>query len=68
MTLLTSRAGKGARGKNTWTPVPQVVDTLDLVFDKSFAQAPQTNKQFYLGIDVSGSMGSGRWPASPDLR
>ena len=52
--LLTYRSGKGARGSNTWTPVPQVVDALDQAFDQSFATAPQTNQRFYLGIDVSG--------------
>ena len=65
--LLTYRAGKGARGHHTWTPVPQVVDTLDHVFDKSFATAPQTNKRLYLGIDVSGSMGSGEVAGVPGL-
>ena len=56
---LTYRSGKSVRGSNTWTPVPQVVDALDKAFDQSFATAPQTNQRFYLGIDVSGSMGSG---------
>ena len=28
--LLTYRKGKSVRGSNTWTPVPQVVDALDL--------------------------------------
>ena len=58
--LLTYRAGKGVRGHHTWTPVPQVVDALDQAFDQSFATAPQTNQRFYLGIDISGSMGSGK--------
>ena len=57
--LLTYRKGKSVRGSNTWTPVPQVVDALDQAFERSFATAPQTNQRFYLGIDVSGSMGSG---------
>ena len=61
------QGGTGARGHHTWTPVPQVVDTLDHVFDKSFATAPQTNKRLYLGIDVSGSMGSGEVAGVPGL-
>ena len=65
--LLTYRAGKGARGSNTWTPVPQVVDALDKAFDQSFATAPQTNQRFYLGIDVSSSMGSGEVAGVPGL-
>ena len=65
--LLTYRSGKGARGHHTWTPVPQVVDALDQAFDQSFATAPQTNQRFYLGIDVSGSMGSGEVAGIPGL-
>ena len=65
--LLTYRSGKGARGHHTWTLVPQVVDALDQAFDQSFATAPQTNQRFYLGIDVSGSMGSGEVAGIPGL-
>ena len=64
---LTYRSGKGARGSNTWTPVPQVVDALDQAFERSFDTAPQTNQRFYLGIDVSGSMGSGEVAGIPGL-
>ena len=65
--LLTYRKGKSVRGSNTWTPVPQVVDALDKAFDQSFATAPQTNQRFYLGIDVSGSMGGGDVAGVPGL-
>ena len=65
--LLTYRSGKGVRGSNTWTPVPQVVDALDKAFDQSFGTAPQTNQRFYLGIDVSGSMGGGTVAGVPGL-
>ena len=65
--LLTYRSGKSVRGSNTWTPVPQVVDALDLAFERSFATAPQTNQWFYLGIDVSSSMGSGEVAGVPGL-
>ena len=65
--LLTYRKGKGAMGHHTWTPVPQVVDALDKAFDQSFATAPQTNQRFYLGIGVSGSMGSGEVAGVPGL-
>ena len=56
------------RGKNTWIPVPQVVDALDVAFGRSFSQAPQTNKRMYLGIDVSGSMSHGEVAGIPGLR
>ena len=65
--LLTYRAGKGTRGSNTWTPVPQVVDALDKAFERSFDTAPQTNQRFYLGIDISGSMASGQVAGVPGL-
>ena len=65
--LLTYRRGKSVRGSNTWTPVPQVVDALDKAFERSFDTAPQTNQRFYLGIDVSGSMGSGEVAGVPGL-
>ncbi len=65
--LLTYRAGKGIRGGNTWDPVPQVVDALDAAFDRSFAQAPQTDRRFYLGVDVSGSMSHGEVAGVPGL-
>ncbi len=65
--LMTYRSGKGVRGSNTWTPVPQVVDALDLAFERSFATAPQTNQRFYLGIDVSGSMGLSEIAGVPGL-
>ena len=65
--LLTYRSGKGVRGQHTWEPVPQVVDALDTAFERSFAQAPQTGRRFYLGIDVSGSMGGGQVAGVPGL-
>ena len=65
--LLTYRAGRGVRGQHTWLPVPQVVDALDAAFNRSFRQAPQTNKRLYLGIDVSGSMGGGEVAGVPGL-
>ena len=65
--LLVYKAGKGVRGKNTWIPVPQVIDALDAAFGRSFSQAPQTNKRLYLGIDVSGSMASGEVAGVPGL-
>ena len=47
--------------------MPQVVDALDKAFERSFDTAPQTNQRFYLGIDVSGSMGSGEVAGVPGL-
>lgn len=58
--LLTYRTGHGLKGKLTWTPVPTVVDALDEAFYRAFAHVEPTGKNFYLGIDVSGSMTSGQ--------
>ncbi len=57
--LLTYGAGHGAKGKLTWTPVPQVVDALNDAFYAAFDFVVPTGKRFYLGIDVSGSMTGG---------
>ena len=57
--LLTYRSGKGLRGRNTWEPVPQVVDALDAAFERSFRSAPRTGSRLYLAVDVSGSMSWG---------
>ena len=56
--LMVYRSGKSVRGNSKWDPVAQVTNALDQVFDQTFVHAPQTNKRIYLGIDVSGSMGS----------
>ena len=65
--LLTYKAGRGARGRHEWKPVPQVVDALDRAFYLAFGNAPRTCKRFYLGLDVSGSMSWGTVAGVPDL-
>ena len=57
--LLTYGNGRGFRGQHTWEPVQPIMEALDVAFNRSFGNVVQTNKRFYLGIDVSGSMG---WP------
>ena len=42
-------------------------DALDTTFERSFTQAPQTGRRFYLGIDVSRSMGRGEVARVPGL-
>ena len=58
--LLTYKQGHGERGKLTWTPVPKVVDALNEAFYMAFDNVEPTNKRFYLGVDVSGSMTRGQ--------
>ncbi|HEX8600545.1 MAG TPA: TROVE domain-containing protein [Chloroflexia bacterium] len=54
--LTTYQAGRGVRGKSTWSPVAQVVDALDGAFYKAFGNVPTTGKRWLLALDVSGSM------------
>lgn len=58
MALRTYQSGKGERGQNTWTPIQQVNDALDAAFYKAFDFVEPTNKRFFIGLDVSGSMSS----------
>jgi 60 kDa SS-A/Ro ribonucleoprotein len=50
------RKSRSTTERRTWTPVAQVMDALDRAFNKSFLEAPQTNKRLYIAVDVSGSM------------
>ena len=56
MALMQYKEGQGMRGSLEWEPVPEIVDSLDDAFSKSFQFAPATGKRFYVGLDVSGSM------------
>lgn len=53
------RAGHGLRGSLTWGVDSNIGDALDSAFYKAFANVEPTGKRFLLGLDVSGSMGSG---------
>lgn len=65
--LKTYAQGHGEKGKNTWSPVSQVVDALDGAFYDSFDNVEPTGKRWYLGIDVSGSMWGGMMARVPGL-
>lgn len=65
--LLTYKAGKSARGSNTWTPVRGVVDALDAAFYSSFGNVTPTGKNTLLALDVSGSMTMGEIAGVPGL-
>ncbi len=65
--LMTYQNGKGVRGSLHWTPVPPVVDALNVAFYKAFGNVPPTNKRWYLALDVSGSMGTGVVAGVPGL-
>ncbi len=56
--LKTYAQGHGDKGKLTWNPVPQVIDSLDHTFYASFGNVEPTGKRWLLALDVSGSMGA----------
>jgi 60 kDa SS-A/Ro ribonucleoprotein len=57
--LRTYAAGRGIRGRHTWTPVPQLVDALDAAFYTAFENVEPTGKRVLIALDVSGSMAGG---------
>jgi 60 kDa SS-A/Ro ribonucleoprotein len=65
--LKTYAQGHGERGKQTWTPVPAVVDALDRAFYAAFGNVTSTGKRWVLGLDVSGSMSCGMIAGVPGL-
>lgn len=50
--------GRGLKGSLTWVPEPRILDALDAAFYLSFSAVEPTGKNFYLGLDISGSMSS----------
>jgi 60 kDa SS-A/Ro ribonucleoprotein len=65
--LRTYEAGRGARGRNEWNPVREVVDALDAAFYTAFENVEPANKRLLLALDVSGSMTSGWVAGVPGL-
>lgn len=65
--LMTYKMDHGIRGQLTWTHVPRIMDALDDAFYSTFPNAPATNQRWLLGVDISGSMGSGTVAGVPGL-
>jgi 60 kDa SS-A/Ro ribonucleoprotein len=65
--LETYRAGRGARGSSTWTPVPAITAALDRAFGLAFASVEPTGARTLIGLDVSGSMAGGLIAGVPGL-
>jgi 60 kDa SS-A/Ro ribonucleoprotein len=65
--LRTYAAGRGVRGRHTWTPVPQLVDALDAAFYTAFENIERTGMRFLIALDVSGSMTGGIAAGVPGL-
>jgi 60 kDa SS-A/Ro ribonucleoprotein len=65
--LRTYAAGRGVRGRQTWTPVAAIVDALDAAFYTAFGNVEPTGKRLLLALDVSGSMTFGQVAGMPGL-
>ena len=65
--LTTYASGRGARGSATWTPVPSVVDALDMAFGLAFENVEPTGARTLIGLDVSGSMSAGTIAGVPGI-
>ena len=50
-------SGRGMKGSLTWTPIGNIVDALNDAMYMSFDNVEPTNKNIFLALDVSGSMG-----------
>jgi 60 kDa SS-A/Ro ribonucleoprotein len=59
------KQGHGMKGSLSWTAVPRVVNALEQAFYDCFANVAPTGKRFYIGLDVSGSMGGGNVANTP---
>jgi len=55
--LVTYRSGRGLRSSASWTVAPEIVEALTQAHFMAYKHVEATGKRFYLGIDVSGSMG-----------
>jgi 60 kDa SS-A/Ro ribonucleoprotein len=58
MAARTYASGHGFRGALTWGPEPPIVSALDAAFTEAFNYVEPTGKRYYIGLDVSGSMGA----------
>lgn len=45
----------------TWTPVPAILDALDVALELSYGNVTPSGKRLLIGVDCSGSMGQGMY-------
>lgn len=57
LAMATYNQGHGMKGANNWKPVTAISDALEDAFYASFDYVETTGKRWFLGLDVSGSMG-----------
>jgi 60 kDa SS-A/Ro ribonucleoprotein len=58
------KQGHGVKGSLSWSPVATIQDALQEGFYKAFVNVVPTGKAIYIGLDISGSMGSEFTPGS----
>jgi 60 kDa SS-A/Ro ribonucleoprotein len=58
--------GHGDKGSLTWTPDRQILVALEQAFYASFQHVEPTGLNYFLGLDISGSMGSAI-PGAPQI-
>lgn len=67
MATKTYGAGCGLKGSGQWDAVPQVIDALDGAYYAAFENVEPTGKNWYLGLDISGSMWGGNVASISDF-
>jgi 60 kDa SS-A/Ro ribonucleoprotein len=60
-------SGRGIRGRNTWSPVRDIVDALDGAFYSAFGNVEPAGTRLLLALDVSASMAWGSVAGVPGL-
>lgn len=65
MAAKTYASGRGLRGSGEWTVVQPIVDALDTAYYLAFGFLEPSNKRYYLGLDISGSMWGGEVAGIP---
>lgn len=58
--LRTYETGQGVLGSLKWTPVPQIITSLNDAFHSAFTTVEGTGKRILVAVDVSGSMQTAR--------
>lgn len=51
--------GRGIKGSLSWRPNESIINALENAYRQSFVNAPVTGKNFFIGVDISGSMSWG---------
>ena len=60
-------ASRGEKGSLTWTPNQQIIKALDDAFYASFGTVETTEENYFIAVDISGSMWGSPVNGSPNL-